>query len=157
MATSFLMKALRAEDFCPLFELNDEELAVHNASWLIVDSDPGYPCRISLADAKVGERVLALSYEHLDVESPYRASGPILVRENTVTMKLKINEVPKMFRHRLLSLRAYDARHMMIEAEVVAGTELELVLESQFNNSAVDYIHIHNANRGCFDCAVHRA
>ncbi len=157
MAASFFIKALPAENFHSLFKLSDKELALQNAKWLNVDSDPGYPCRVSLADAKVGERVLVLAFDHHDVDSPYRASGPIVIRENSVTAKPNTNEVPKMFRHRLLSIRAYDLCHMMIDAQVVAGTELELVIESQFNNSAVEYIHIHNANRGCFDCAVYRA
>ena len=122
-----------------------------------MDSDPGCPCRVSLADAKVGERVLVLAFDHHDVDSPYRASGPIIVRQDSVTIKPDVNEVPKMFRHRLLSIRAYDMSHMMIDAQVVAGTELELVIENQFSDSAVGYIHVHNANRGCFDCAVYRA
>ena len=157
MATDFLVKPLPAEDFRSLLELSDADLARQNACWMIADSDPGYPCRVSLKDAKVGERVLALSYDHLDVDSPYKASGPIIVRENSVTVQLKINEIPKMLRHRMLSLRGYDSCHMIIEADIAAGTDLESLIESQFTNGAVEYIHIHNANRGCFSCAVYRA
>jgi hypothetical protein len=45
----------------------------------------------------------------------------------------------------------------MIEADVVAGTELKSAIENQLGNRAVEYLHIHNANRGCFSCAVYRA
>jgi hypothetical protein len=124
--------------------------------WLDVDSDPGFPCRVSLTDAGVGERVLALTFEHHAVDSPYRSSGPIFVREHASTVEPAKNEIPTMLRHRLLSIRAYDSAHMMIDAQVNQGDELERVIENQFKNSAVEYIHIHNANPGCFDCAVYR-
>ena len=108
-------------------------------------------------EAAVGERVLALPFMHHDVASPYRASGPIFVRENAEMAKVKVNEIPNSLRHRLLSVRAYDAQHIMIGAEVLHGSELELGIERQFKNSAAQYIHIHNANPGCFSCSVHRA
>jgi hypothetical protein len=145
------------EMFSPLLPLSDEELALQKVMWLDVDSEPGFPCRVSLTDAKVGERVLAFSFEHHDVDSPYRSSGPIFVREHARTAEPAKNEIPKMLRHRLLSIRAYDSAHMMIGAQVSQGVELEHAIETQFKNSAVEYIHIHNANPGCFNCAVYRA
>jgi len=57
---------------------NNEELKLLDAAWITVDTEPGYPCRVSLSDAKVGERVLAVSFSHYNVNSPYRASGPYL-------------------------------------------------------------------------------
>lgn len=157
MSIAFRFEALSKDIFQSLLELNEEELACHNARWLAVDSNPGYPCRVSLEDAKVGERVLALSYMYHDVPSPYRASGPIFVRENANTKKSQTNEVPNMLRHRLLSVRGYNSTHFMIDAQVVQGTELENIIEKQFGNGAIEYLHIHNANPGCFNCAVYRA
>lgn len=157
MSTSFRIEALSKEIFQPFLDLSEEQLATHKASWLTVDSDPGYPCRVSLEDAKVGEKVLALSFLHHDVSSPYRASGPIFVRENAVTANLEIGEIPTMLRHRLLSIRTYDSSHYMIGAQIVQGTDLEAVIVDQFDNDAVEYIHVHNANPGCFNCAVRRA
>lgn len=157
MSSDFVIQALPMEMFSPLLPLSDEELALQKVMWLDVDSEPGFPCRVSLTDAKVGERVLAFSFEHHDVDSPYRSSGPIFVREHARTAEPAKNEIPKMLRHRLLSIRAYDSSHMMIGAQVCQGVELERAIENQFKNSAVEYIHIHNANPGCFDCAVYRA
>jgi hypothetical protein len=156
MSSDFVIQALPIELFSPLLLLSEEELAHHNAMWLDVDSEPGFPCRVSLTDARVGERVLALTFEHHAVDSPYRSSGPIFVREHASTVEPAKNEIPTMLRHRLLSIRAYDSAHMMIDAQVNQGDELERVIENQFKNSAVEYIHIHNANPGCFDCAVYR-
>ena len=157
MTTDFLIKALTINNFHELMLKNNEELKLADAAWFIVDAEPGYPCRVSLTDAKIGERVLALTFCHHNINSPYKASGPIFVRENAQTVKLNINEVPKMLRHRLLSIRAYNSQKLMIGAEVVQGTELESTIGRQFQNSEVEYIHIHNANPGCFNCSAHRA
>jgi hypothetical protein len=157
LTVNFQIKALAKHEFDGLIQLSVQELARQSAQWLLVDASPGYPCRVSLTDAKVGERVLALSYLHHDVVSPYRASGPIFVVEHAITAKLAINEIPQMLRHRLVSVRAYNAAAIMVEAEVVAGVELELAIVRLFQQSDVEYIHIHNAKPGCFNCSVHRA
>lgn len=157
MTINFQFVALAKEMFESLTQLKDEELAKHNAQWITVDSNPGYPCRVSLADAEVGEKVLALAFFHHDVNSPYRASGPIFIREKADTAKLELNQVPEMLRHRLLSVRAYNPFKIMVGAEVVEGTALESTIEKLFQNTDVEYIHVHNANPGCFNCAVYRA
>lgn len=154
---NFQIKGLSKHEFDGFTSLNDKALASQSAQWILVDKSPGYPCRVSLTDAKVGERVLALPYLHHDVASPYRASGPIFVAEQAITAKLAINEIPDMLRHRLLSVRAYNATAIMIGAEVIPGVELELAIERFFQQSDVEYIHIHNAKPGCFNCSVHRA
>ncbi|WP_372771582.1 DUF1203 domain-containing protein [Pseudoalteromonas sp.] len=157
MTTNFLIKALAKDNFHELMLKDNEKLSISEAVWITVDAEPGYPCRVSLSDAKIGERVLALSFCHHNVNSPYRASGPIFVREKAQMANLDINEIPKMLRHRLLSVRAYNSENLMIGAEVVQGKELEFAIDRQFQNSDVEYIHIHNAIPGCFNCSVHRA
>jgi hypothetical protein len=124
---------------------------------VVVDEKPGYPCRVSLADAEVGETALLLPFTHHDVASPYRAGGPIYVRAGARTAQPALGEIPVMFRHRLLSVRAYDAAAMMIGADVVKGTELEAAIERQLANEKVRYLHLHNARPGCYNCCVVRA
>lgn len=157
MSASFRFVALRAERFASLFGRTDEELQAIGARRVVVDEKPGYPCRVSLADAEVGEVVLAVPFTHHDVSSPYRASGPIFVRSGVVTASPAVDEIPPMFRHRLLSIRGYDADAMMIAAEVVNGTELEDALRRLFAADRVEYVHIHNARPGCYNCRVVRA
>lgn len=105
MVTDFKFVALDKSEFDLFMNLNDEELESHQAKWMTVDEDPGYPCRVSLEDAKIGERVLFMPYWHHDVKSAYRAMGTVLVRENVKTTKLETNQVPQMLLHRLLSIR----------------------------------------------------
>ena len=157
MTTEFQVQALPITSFQPWFDLNPDQRRRRGARWLTADASPGYPCRVSLTDAQVGERVLALPYTHHDVASPYRAAGPIFVREQAAQAQPKVNEIPPMLLHRLLSLRAYDAAHMMIGAEVVEGLELAAAIKHLWQNPAVQYVHLHNAKPGCFMCSVHRA
>lgn len=157
MKTDFQIHGLPIEIFQPWFDLSPRDLQQKRGRWLTAEASPGYPCRVSLTDAQMGERVLALPYTHLDVTSPYRASGPIFVREQAMQSQMPKNTLPDFLRHRLLSLRAYDAAHMMIAAAVVDGAELVTAIHRQLHNDAVQYLHVHNAGPGCFMCAVHRA
>jgi hypothetical protein len=155
--TAFQFVALSYEQFAPLFHLGDTDLGAMNARRVVVDEKPGVPCRVSLADAEVGETVLLLPFTHHDVASPYRASGPIYVRSGAHTAMPAVGEIPLMFRHRLLSLRAYDQAAMLINAAVANGTELETTIGDLFRDPAVRYLHIHNARPGCYNCRVVRA
>ena len=119
METSFRFVALSHEQFTPLFEESDSELEALGVRRMIVDEKPGFPCRVSLADAEIGETVLLIPFMHHKVSTPYRSSGPIFVRRGAETATLKINEIPTMFRHRLLSIRGYNAEAMMISASCV--------------------------------------
>lgn len=138
-------------------KLTADELMKFNARWIMADAKPGYPCRVSLCEADVGERVLLVPFAHHNVDSPYRSSGPVFVREHADMALLAVNEVPDSLRHRLLSLRGYDSANMMLAAEVLPGDEVELGIMRQFRNDKVAYIHIHNANPGCYSCSVYRA
>ena len=157
MSPSFQLIALPAERFAPLFRQSNEELEAVGARRVIVDEKPGYPCRVSLADAEVGETVLLLPFTHHDVSSPYRASGPIFVREGVNTASPPVNEIPTMFRHRQLSIRGYDAASMMVSADVVEGIVLEDTIRTLLADENVSYLHIHNARPGCYNCRVVRA
>lgn len=157
MSTSFRFVALPYARFAHYFDQSDAELAAIGARRVVVDENPGYPCRVSLADAEVGETVLALSFTHHDVTSPYRASGPIFVRRDVPTAAPAIGEIPRMLRHRLLSIRGYDAAAMLIAADVVNGTDLEAAIERVFGDERVRYLHVHNVRPGCYNCRVERA
>lgn len=144
------------DDFNHWFSLSDSNLGKLGCVKMIVDAYPGYPCRISLEDAKLGEEVILLPYEHHAKPSPYRASGPIFVRKNAVKPTLKKNEIPLFLNHRHLSLRGYDESGMMLEASTCYGDELNTLLDRIFKNADVSYIHIHNAGPGCYNCIAKR-
>ena len=153
---SFQLTGISPAPFAPLFALSDEELSRIPAQRLFADAKPGFPCRVSLADADIGDELLLLPFEHQPAASPYRASGPIFVRRAAVRAVLPPGLVPDYVRTRLMSVRAYDASHQMIGASVTPGSEVARVIEAMFSGPEAAYIHLHNAARGCFSCAVHR-
>lgn len=156
MQTPFQITALPIERFSSLLSQSDAELQAIGTRRMIADKKPGFPCRVSLVDAEPGEEVLLLSFAHHDVTSPYRGDGPIFVRVNAETVRLERNEVPAMIRSRLLSIRGYDSAGMMLISEVLGGSELEEHLWRFFADPQVEYIHIHNARPGCYNCRVDR-
>ena len=158
MRTDFQFVALPVEPFIHLFSMNDAELASFDARRMTVDAHPGFPCRVSLMDAApLGERVILTHFKHHEASSPYQSTGPIFVREVAQTAQPEVNEIPRMFNHRLLSVRAYDQAAMMNAARVVEGSALEETIRGFFTNEAISYLHIHNAAPGCFNCKVKRA
>lgn len=154
---SFRISALPVEPFRHLFGLADATLAAHGAVRRIADTKPGFPCRVSLEDAEIGEPVLLINYEHLPAASPYRSRYAIYVREHASEAHPEVNEVPQQLRSRLLSVRAFDAQSMLHEAEVVDGSQLEAAIERLFADSRVAFLHVHNAKPGCYAARVDRA
>jgi hypothetical protein len=157
MRTDFQFVALPVEHFLHLFSMDDAELEVRGARRMTVDAHPGFPCRVSLMDAPVRERVILTHFQHHAANSPYQSTGPIFIRETAETARPEVNEIPVMFNHRLLSVRAYDGTAMMKGARVVEGRALEETIRTFFTGEAISYLHIHNAAPGCFNCTVQRA
>lgn len=157
MKTSFRIVGLPLAQFGPLFSLNDNELAQKGARRVIVDAKPGFPCRVSLQDAEIGENVILVPFTHHDVDSPYRASGPIFVRERANEAQPATGEIPDVVLIRTMSVRAYDDNGMMVNGEVVPGRELKSRIEELFANPKLSYLHLHNAGAGCYSCKVERA
>lgn len=157
MNPPFRLSALSRDTFANLFQLGDEALAEFKAVRVVATENPGYPCRVSLQEAQVGENLLLLQYVHHDVASPYAASGPVYVRENARTAQPAIGEIPGVVRSRLISVRGYDTGGMMLHGEIIEGRSIEESIARQFVDAAVAYLHLHNAKRGCYSCRVDRA
>lgn len=154
---NYQLRGLEPAQFERYFALNDAELAERGMRWMRVDKPVGFPCRISLEDAPVGEDVLLLAFTHQDSRSPYRASGPIFVRPGRPEAARIVNMLPTYLTLRPLSVRAYDAADEMVDAEVVDGREAAPLIERYLERADVAYLHIHYARRGCFACRVDRA
>jgi hypothetical protein len=155
--TSFRITGLDAHLFDPLFAQGDAERAAAGVHRVVADKTPGFPCRVSLADAEVGEELLLLPFTHQPAESPYRSSGPIFVRRGAAPAALPPGHIPEYVTRRLMSVRAYDANHWMVDAGVCEGAALAPEIDRLFADARVDYLHLHNAKRGCYSCRVERA
>jgi len=152
----FQISALDIDEFSHLFGKDVETLADLGIRRISVDNSPGYPCRVSLQDAEVGENVLLMNYEHQPAQSPFRSSHAIYVREAATQARPGKNEIPEMLRTRLLSVRAFDAAGMIIDADVIEGKHLESLIERMLAIDSADYLHVHNARLGCYVALVER-
>jgi len=153
---AFRITGLDPREFTHLAPLTDEALARHRAVRRICDANPGFPCRVSLKDAQPGEAVLLLNYEHLSVDSPYRSSHAIYVREAANEPFDAVGIIPPAIRSRLLSLRAFDAHGHIVDADITEGRDAEPLIERFFALDDVSYIHAHFARRGCFAARIDR-
>ncbi len=152
----FRITGLAATPFQHLFGLSDEALAAHGAVRYVADSKPGFPDRITLRDAEVGETLLLLNYAHQPADTPYRASHAIFVLESAESAYDKLDEIPPALLTRTLSLRAFDQAHMMLDGDLVEGRNAANAIRQMFADTGVAYIHAHYAKRGCYAARIDR-
>lgn len=153
---SYRVLGLSPDPFRSYFDLSDRELEAIGAVRVTADS-PTYPCRVSLRLARSGDELLLINYEHQPGATPYRSRHAIYVNRNSTQAFDGVDVVPETILTRLVSVRAFDARHMMIDAEVVDGTAAAPLFERLLLNPAASYLHVHNAKRGCYAARVERA
>ena len=152
---TYRIKGIDPAPYRPLFGLADEELAQRGVVRMTVDS-PTFPCRVSLTDRAPGETVLLVNHVSHDVANPYRASHAIFVAECDQQPAEFVDEIPPVFRSRVLSLRAFDGGGMMTDAILTQPGEADAGIRKLFENPAVVTIHAHNATRGCFSAKIER-
>jgi hypothetical protein len=153
---SYLVRGLDPAPFEPLFGLSDDELVERGVVRMTVTEKPSFPCRVSLTDRDIGERVLLLNHVSHDVANPYRASHAIFVTEGAERAAEYVDELPPVFGPRVLSLRGFDEDGMMVEAVLAQPGEADAAIRKLFENPAVETIHAHNATRGCFAAKIER-
>lgn len=153
----YRISGLPLDSFAPLFSESTAALAARGILRVTVAEAGGYPCRITLEDALAGETVLLLNYEHQPAPTPYRATHAIYVRETAHATYDACDQVPQALRRRLLSVRAFDADGMMLDADVAPGEALESLIERFFAMPRVHYLHAHHARPGCYAAAIRRA
>lgn len=151
----FQVHPLPRDTFSHLYGLPEEDLAARNVQVFV--SDGAFPCRVSLSDAAEGERVFLLNFEHQPGDTPYRSRHAVFVKDGANENHPVPDTIPASIASRLLSVRAFDRNHEMIDADVIEGTDVQDLIFSFFGNPEVDYLHLHYARRGCFAAKVTRA
>ena len=153
---SFRIQGLSPAPFADLYGLSEADLAARGVIRYVADGNTHYPDRIEMRHIALGEAALLINHVCQPAATPYRATHAIFVREGATQPFDEIDVVPEVFRPRLLSLRAYDERGMMIDADVVEGAAVEGLIERLLDNPAVGYLHAHNARRGCYSGLITR-
>ena len=123
---------------------------------ITVDSPESSPCRHCLQWAEPGERVVLFPYTAIPAGQPYSETGPIFVHADECQRYSTINEYPADFRNGRV-FRAYDSNYNIIDAQVVDGSEPEVVIESLFQNPETAFVDARSVTRGCFTFRVQRA
>jgi hypothetical protein len=102
--------------------------------------------------------VVLLSYDPFQTNAgtPYRQPGPIFVHAGPCAYAPS-ESLPDQLTRRLLSVRAFDDGHVMLDGIVVEGADLEEAAEGLLRDDEVAYLHVHNAGPGCFAARIERA
>ncbi len=153
---SFQINPLSSTLFQHLYHKSDDELLAVGAHSYIADEYPGFPCRIELRDAEPGERLILINFQHQSANSPYKSSHAIFIIDGAVEHRPPPNQVPKVLARRQLSVRAFNKNGMMLDGVIIDGASAANCFDALLENPEVDYLHAHNAGRGCFAAEVIR-
>jgi hypothetical protein len=123
---------------------------------ITVDSPESSPCRHCLRWANPGERVVLFPYAAIPSGQPYSETGPIFVHADECQRYSTTDEYPADFRNGRV-FRAYDSSYNIIDAQVMNGSEPEIVIESLFQDPNTAFVDVRSVTRGCFTFRVQRA
>src|SRR3954469_1360363 len=146
---NFRMVGLPAKLFSHLFTQSATELAWQGAVRQIADArNPGRP---SLRDGQQGD-----DHEYHTVEPPpCRPRFASYLRKETQPDN-GVNIIPEHLRRRVLAVRAFDSKAMMVGFELAEGRDLEAAIERQLATPCAEYLQIHFAAAGCYAARVER-
>lgn len=153
---TYRITGLSPAPFSDLFALSEAELSARNAVRVTATSKPGFPCRITLDDADVGEELILLHHVSHDVASPYRSAYAIYVRASEAVGDY-VDEVPPVLKNRPIALRGFDDAGMLCGASLASPGEADAKVRELFAQPDIAYIHAHNAAHGCFAARIDRA
>lgn len=154
---TYRITGLDPDNFKHLIDASDAVLAAQGAVRVTADKAPGFPCRVTLTDAKPGETMILLNHVSHDVATPYRSSYAIYVREHDAVRADYRDCVPPVLVGRPLGLRAFDAGGMLRTAALALAGQADAKIREVFADPGIAYIHVHNAAHGCFAAKVDRA
>lgn len=153
---SYRITGLDRTSFAELFDMNDMALAERGAVRVTAAADKGWPCRISLEDAKAGEELILLNHVSHDVATPYRSSYAIYIRKAAELSAQFVDETPPVFEGRPMAFRAFDAAGMLRNAALALPGQADEKIRALFAQDEIAYIHAHNAAHGCFSARIER-
>lgn len=153
---TYRISGLPMAPFAPLFSLDDAALAERRAVRVTATSNRGFPCRVSLEDAREGEQLILLNHVNHDVATPFRTAYAIYVRAGAQEPEPYVETTPPVFEGRTLSLRGFDPDGMLRDARLAAPGEADGAIRALFGAREIAYIHAHNATFGCFAACIDR-
>ncbi|MEP7316137.1 MAG: DUF1203 domain-containing protein [Sphingomicrobium sp.] len=153
---TYRIRGLDPDQFAPLLAMTDEQLAGFRTIRVRAESNRGFPCRVSLEDARDGESLILTHYVSHDVATPYRTAYAVYVRENATSPAEFIDCLPPVFEGRPLSLRGFGEDGMLKAARLAAAGAAEAEFLKLLDDDQVAYVDAHNAAYGCFAARIER-
>ncbi|MGZ8285167.1 MAG: DUF1203 domain-containing protein [Allosphingosinicella sp.] len=153
---TYMIEGLPRDAYAGLLGLSDDELAQRNARRVTADSNPGFPCRVTLEDAEPGESLILFNHVSHDVPTPFRSAYAVYVRDSAREPARYIDEAPPVFTGRALGLRGFDGEGMLRGALLALPGEADSKIRALFQRPEIETIHAHNAAAGCFAAKIVR-
>jgi len=123
-----------------------------------VEVAKGYgPCRSCLQTFRTGEeKRILFTYNPFAGLDPYPSPGPIFIHENDCSA-YDARGFPNALRELPLILEGMGRGRWLITREQVVRNNVDEVIGRLFALPAVEYIHVRNAEAGCFIAHIERA
>lgn len=115
----------------------------------------GYgPCRLCLDTFKVGEEERILfTYQPIKEPAGLPAPGPVFIHAEEC-VRYDGLELPPAFRALPIVVEGMARGGWIVSQEMAAGPGTESVIARAFDNPKVAYVHLRNAEAGCFMARV---
>jgi hypothetical protein len=97
-----------------------------------------------------------MNYVHQPARTPFHSSHAIYVSEAATQTWDREDQIPPALSRRVVSLRAFDRQHRMLDADIEEGSALAGLIERMLRSDSVAYLHAHFAKRGCYAARVDR-
>lgn len=159
---TYRIEGLPRGAFARYYGRTAEELLEMGAIRVVADANDGFPCRVTLQDAREGDSLILLNYISHDVPGPYRTAYAIFVREHEAAGEgagegtVWADALPPILQDRVLSLRAFDADGLLHAARLAQPDAVGAGIADLFAEAEVAYIHAHYATYGCFAARIER-
>ena len=116
----------------------------------------GRPCRSCLATfAERQEEYILFAYDPYAGLAPYPSPGPDFIPEDCANWEAET--FPPTLRPLPMTFDNYGGARWTVARERVANGEVEVAFEERlFAEPAVRYLHVRNAEAGCFIARVER-
>jgi hypothetical protein len=116
------------------------------------------PCRLCLRTFDVGrDRRILFTYDAFAGIEALPLPGPVFVHESPCERYREDSGFPEELKPHRLTLNAYQRGRLLRAQQYVTGGEIERAIERLWERADIDYIHVRDAEAGCYDFRIERA
>jgi len=123
---------------------------------VLVNPEPGNPCRFTLRQSPAGEELILMSYSPFKHDHPYREIGPIFIRRHGDAGYADVHRFPPEIDPATRVFRSYNAAEEIVDAHVGTPDPAALIARL-FANPLAECIHVRSLTYGCFTFKIERA